>query len=95
MLAGAVVVERTNNHRRKIVGLHIGIDQPVRSCLGRRVRAHRIQRVVFIHRTVEGGPVNLGGRNMDEQLYRMIDDGVCQHLCTDDIRLKKNGIVVN
>ena len=32
---------------------------------------------------------------MDEQLDRMIDDGVCQHLSADDVRLKKQGVIVN
>ena len=32
---------------------------------------------------------------MDEQFHRMIDDGVGQHLSADDIRLKKQGVVVD
>ncbi len=32
---------------------------------------------------------------MNEQFHRMVYDGVCQHLSADDVRLKKQGVVVD
>ena len=32
---------------------------------------------------------------MDEQLHRMADDGIGDHLCADDVGLKENGVVVD
>ena len=86
MLARAVVVERPHDHDGKPVRDEVRVGETVGAGLRGRVRAPRIDRMLFVHGRGLRSTVDLARREQDEPLDRGLADRIEENLCPLDIR---------
>src|SRR3984893_11427042 len=66
MLKGTEIIERADDHCRNPISRPVGVDKAVSPAFGGGVRAHRVERMPFVHHRVGRRAVDLGCRNMDK-----------------------------
>src|SRR4029079_12669750 len=95
MLVWPIVIERPNDDRGHVVSRPVRIDQTIRATLRRRIRTHRIERMLLAHLLRDCCSIDLGGRDVNESIdaIAMLHDSVCNRLRAEHVSLEEELVV--